>query len=426
MALDKQILRENGTLADLTNVGGAKELQPYQIGIATDVGREIFRDATDFRYNLNTMDDTAVSGDIPFLGADGKTIEYSTGVFMWDKVNDRLGVRTTPTAMLSIGDSNSTLRNLDIRTPDGNLFSIRTHDNCMVDFNLEGTGTSAEFFRFLVNDFMSIGIADGELRIDSTAYITFYENAYDYNASVKKAEILYDATASSIDFHVTTSAGMLRFDASPAFNNTNVAITAGELIIERGSYLAFGTGLSSVATIADDAQIFYDSSETGLFLAPTAADTDKLGITFYSGDASQCTYEFTKDYFKIKTDALNNPKLRVYHTGNTLYADIYSVGTSRLTIDNPASNSSIDFNVGTGLTEVRILDDIGTGLSGLRCTDNTAVVFGEGNDGYIYFDGVNHIAVLLLPEDTAPPAGIPNKALWIDTTAGARYVKSKA
>ena len=43
MALDKQIIREYGTYAELTQAAGDKELQMYMVGIANDSDEFIFR-----------------------------------------------------------------------------------------------------------------------------------------------------------------------------------------------------------------------------------------------------------------------------------------------------------------------------------------------------------------------------------------------
>ena len=73
MAVDKQIIREYGTYTELTTGGGAKELQLYMCGIATDEDNFIYRSDDGFhRCAQYSSTLTALTeGAVPFGDASG-------------------------------------------------------------------------------------------------------------------------------------------------------------------------------------------------------------------------------------------------------------------------------------------------------------------------------------------------------------------
>jgi len=69
---NKLILRESGTRAVLTLVGGEHEMQPTQAQFVTDTKRYMFRDMDDAYHDILDLDPTMTTdeGHIPFIGSD--------------------------------------------------------------------------------------------------------------------------------------------------------------------------------------------------------------------------------------------------------------------------------------------------------------------------------------------------------------------
>jgi hypothetical protein len=105
--------------------------------------------------------------------------------------------------------------------------------------------------------------------------------------------------------------------------------------------------------------------------------------------------------------------------------DLYVVNTSTFRIENKFGDGRIEFVVSTSSIAISVEAIGASGYPTLELLDDTRLQIGTDNDGYIYFDGTNHIAVLLLPEATTAPGGLASKGLWIDTDDD-RTIKSKA
>lgn len=80
MALDKQIVREYGTYAELTTGSGAKELQLYMIGLATDIDMLIHRSDDGYHKILDTGATTLAQHAIPFTDANGHMSQSVTNL----------------------------------------------------------------------------------------------------------------------------------------------------------------------------------------------------------------------------------------------------------------------------------------------------------------------------------------------------------
>jgi len=91
MALDKQIIREYATYANLIDVGGDNELQLYMIGIATDTDEFIFRSDDGYHRCLDSGTTALSEHSIPFINSSGKVTQDNTNL----QFNDGTNVLTT-------------------------------------------------------------------------------------------------------------------------------------------------------------------------------------------------------------------------------------------------------------------------------------------------------------------------------------------
>jgi len=87
MALDKQIIREYATYANLIDVGGDNELQLYMIGIATDTDEFIFRSDDGYHRCLDSGTTALSEHSIPFINASGKVVQDNTNLQFNDATN---------------------------------------------------------------------------------------------------------------------------------------------------------------------------------------------------------------------------------------------------------------------------------------------------------------------------------------------------
>lgn len=81
MTINKQILQTSGTYAELTELGGEKELQPGMIGFAEDQGQLLAKIAGIVRRNLNAIDPFTPGGLI-VADTDGLTLTDSDGAIV--------------------------------------------------------------------------------------------------------------------------------------------------------------------------------------------------------------------------------------------------------------------------------------------------------------------------------------------------------
>ena len=106
MALDKQIIREYGTYAELTQAAGDKELQMYMIGVANDSDEFVFRSSDGYHRCVDSGTVGLTEHSIPYIDSFGKAAQdnanlqfnQGTGVFTGAIVNASTGFRLNAAA----------------------------------------------------------------------------------------------------------------------------------------------------------------------------------------------------------------------------------------------------------------------------------------------------------------------------------------
>lgn len=93
MSVDKQIIGEHGTLAQLILVGGVLELQDYMSGLCTDTKEHIHRIGASF-YRDVFVTESMTAGSIPFIATGDVRATQDNATFFWNNTSKRLGIGT--------------------------------------------------------------------------------------------------------------------------------------------------------------------------------------------------------------------------------------------------------------------------------------------------------------------------------------------
>jgi len=265
MAVDKQILRENGLYSELTLLGGTKELQDNQIGLSTDDKQLVHRIGSTTYHGLNSRDHGLTVGRLALVDSDGFNITDTDGVtfidgtkmvlekgaYIPDNEAINFGSTTVPEASMSYSTSRSALfvttrAATGIEVYAGDDILIDGEPNVIVDLQLpletvediwieEDNYIRFGNYRTDSWGYMGLNSGLGALLVSTVVDSPSYDGSLQFTGN--KEVIIGGPGATQSRITLDLDSGTVNINPNTA-NGTNILLEATGITIDAGQVLA--------------------------------------------------------------------------------------------------------------------------------------------------------------------------------------------